>query len=76
MTYCSVVAVLALVGLTEKRFDQYAILKILPFGSLSYAKSSYAKNTPGTLLYSDFFFPDRKVHFELGTQSKRGNLTR
>ena len=29
MTYCSVVTVLALVGLTKKRFGHYAILKIL-----------------------------------------------
>ena len=29
MTYCSVVAVLVLVGLTKKRFGQYATLKIL-----------------------------------------------
>ena len=29
MTYCSVVAVPTLVGLTEKNFGYYAILKIL-----------------------------------------------
>ena len=33
MTYCSVLAVLALVGLTKKRFGHYAILKILPLRS-------------------------------------------
>ena len=33
MTYCSVVAVLALIGLTKKRFDHYAILKILSLRS-------------------------------------------
>ena len=33
MTYCSVVAVLALVGLTKKRFGHYAILKILSLRS-------------------------------------------
>ena len=33
MTYCSAVAVLALVGLTKKRFGHYPILKILSFGS-------------------------------------------
>ena len=27
MTYCSVVTVLALVGLTKKRFGHYAVLK-------------------------------------------------
>ena len=27
VTYCSVVEVLALIGLTKKRFDHYAILK-------------------------------------------------
>ena len=32
MTYCSVVTVLALVGLTKKRFGHYAILKIYPSG--------------------------------------------
>ena len=31
MTYCSVVAVLALVGLTKKRFGHYALLKLLSF---------------------------------------------
>ena len=35
MTYCSVVTVLALVGLTKKRFGHYAILKNLSFRSLS-----------------------------------------
>ena len=35
MTYCSVVAVLVLVGLTKKRFGHYAILKILPLRSPS-----------------------------------------
>ena len=35
MTYSSVVAVLALVGLTEKCFGHHAILKILSFGSPS-----------------------------------------
>ena len=30
MTYCSVVAVPALVGLTKKHFGHYAILKIYP----------------------------------------------
>ena len=33
MTYCSVVTVLALVGLTKKRFGHYAILKILSLRS-------------------------------------------
>ena len=33
MTYCSVVAVLALVGLTKKRFVHYVILKILSLRS-------------------------------------------
>ena len=37
MTYCSVVAVLALVGLTKKRFGHYAILKILSLRSPSKA---------------------------------------
>ena len=40
MTYCSVVAVLALVGLTKKRFGHYAILKILPLKSPSRAPST------------------------------------
>ena len=35
MTYCSVVAVLALVGLTKKRFGHYAVLKILSLRSPS-----------------------------------------
>ena len=35
MTYCSVVAVLALVGSTKKRFGHYAILKILSLRSPS-----------------------------------------
>ena len=35
MTYCSVVAVLALVGLTKKRFSHYAILKLLSLRSQS-----------------------------------------
>ena len=35
MTYCSVVTVLALVRLTKKRFDHYAILKILSLRSPS-----------------------------------------
>ena len=35
MTYCSVVTVLALVGLTKKRFGHYAILKILSLRSPS-----------------------------------------
>ena len=30
MTYCSVVAVLALVGLTKKRFDHYAFENFIP----------------------------------------------
>ena len=30
MTYCSVVAALALVGLTKKRFGHYAIFKLFP----------------------------------------------
>ena len=30
MTYCSVVAVLDLVGLTKKRFGHYAILNFFP----------------------------------------------
>ena len=33
MTYCSVVTVLALVGLTKKRFGHYAILKNLSLRS-------------------------------------------
>ena len=33
MTYCFVVAVLALVGLTKKRFGHYAIVKILSLRS-------------------------------------------
>ena len=36
MTYCSVVIVLALVGLTKKRFGHYAILKNLSLRSPSY----------------------------------------
>ena len=35
MTYCSVVAVLALGGLTKKRFGHYAILKNLSLRSPS-----------------------------------------
>ena len=35
MTYCSVVTVLVLVGLTKKRFGHYAILKILSLRSPS-----------------------------------------
>ena len=35
MTYCSVVAVLALVSLTKKRFGHYAVLKILSLRSPS-----------------------------------------
>ena len=35
MIYCSVVTVLALVGLTKKRFGHYAVLKILSLGSPS-----------------------------------------
>ena len=36
MTYCSVVEVFALVGLTKKRFGHYAILKILSLRSPKY----------------------------------------
>ena len=32
MTYCSVVAALALVGLTKKRFGHYALFKLFPSG--------------------------------------------
>ena len=39
MTYCSVVKVLVLVGLTKKRFGHYAILKILSLRSPSFGKS-------------------------------------
>ena len=35
MTYCSVVTILALVGLTKKRFDHYATFKILSLRSPS-----------------------------------------
>ena len=35
MTYCSVVTVLALVGLTKERFGHYAVLKILYLRSSS-----------------------------------------
>ena len=35
MTYCSVVAVLALVGSPKKRFGHYAFLKVLSLRSLS-----------------------------------------
>ena len=41
MTYCSVVAVLVLVGLTKKRFGHYAILKILSLRSPSNPRSSH-----------------------------------
>ena len=40
MTHCSVVAVLAIVGLTKKRFGHYAILKILSLRSPSFSFSS------------------------------------
>ena len=33
MTYCFVVTVLALAGLTKKRFDHYSILKLLSLRS-------------------------------------------
>ena len=36
MKYCSVVTVLALVGLTKKRVGHYAIFKMLSLRSLSY----------------------------------------
>ena len=36
MTYCSVVAVLVLVGLKKKRFGHHVILKILSLRSPSY----------------------------------------
>ena len=36
LTYCSVVTVLALVGLTKERFDHYAILKNLSLRSPRY----------------------------------------
>ena len=39
MTYCSVVTVLVLVGLTKERFGHHAVLKIL---SLSSPRQFYA----------------------------------
>ena len=39
MTYCSVVTVLALVGLTKKRFGHYAVSKILSLRSPRYVAS-------------------------------------
>ena len=40
MTYCSVVTVLALVGLTKKHFGHYAILTILSLRSPRHFKVS------------------------------------
>ena len=51
MTYCSVVAVLVLLGLTMKRFGHYAILKILSLRSLSYDYSVvFIKRKRGTMM--------------------------
>ena len=50
MTYFSVVAVLALVGLTKKCFGHYAILKILPLRSPSRNVLTHSKNIRNTQL--------------------------
>ena len=44
MTYCCVVAVLALVGLTKKLFGHYAILKILSLRSPSDLYTTFLVN--------------------------------
>ena len=51
MTYCSVVTVLALVGLTRKRFGHYAILKNLTLRSPSTSTLWY-QNLNNVLAFS------------------------
>ena len=46
MTYCSVVAVLVLVGLTKRRFGHYAVLKILALRSPSGSTEAPSKVFP------------------------------
>ena len=56
MTYCSVVAVLALVDLTKKHFDHYAILKILSLRSprIQHLADISKKNNEKLLLLISF----------------------
>ena len=68
MTYCSVVTVLALLGLTKKRFGHYAILKNLSLRSPRYFKkvrlyvSTYRKLEYSEKLPSKYSFRHFTMH--------------
>ena len=58
MTYCSRVAVLALVGLTKKRSGHYAILKILSLRS----PSNFSLHTAQSIYLLDYLILQSHVY--------------